>query len=165
MSMFYLGLGSNQGDRLNNLAKAVSELGNCGEVQELSSIYETVAKFKEDQPKFLNMVCSIESELAAVELFEAVKSIEQLLGRVATERNGPRVIDIDLLFCPDESFEDENLKLPHRGLAERAFVLVPFAEIAPQVFIESKSVAEMLAQLDQKLVQEVEVFRKELPRL
>jgi 2-amino-4-hydroxy-6-hydroxymethyldihydropteridine diphosphokinase len=161
MSIFYLGLGSNQGDRKANLDNALKALGACGAVGSASSIYETEPKYDSDQPKFLNMVCELDSELVAIELFEAVKTIEQELGRVPTHKNGPRVIDIDLLFSADEEYSDEVLQVPHPKFSERAFVLVPFAEMAPLVFIPqlSSTVQELLSKLDKSLIAEVQAIK------
>ena len=161
MSIFYLGLGSNLGDRHSNLKEAVKALSSCGEIKLLSSVYETEPKYYCEQAKFLNMVCELESDLAAIELFEAVKTIELELGRIATHQNGPRLIDIDLLFSPDEEYSDEKLQIPHLRLAERAFVLVPFAEIAASLYIPqlAGSIQSLLMKLDQNLINEVQIIK------
>lgn len=163
MSSFYLGIGSNQGDRLNNIKSALTALADCGDITAISSVYETEPKYEVKQPKFLNLVCLIDSELAAIELFEAVKMIEQQIGRLETYKNGPRIIDIDLLYSPEETYSDEILKIPHAKLAERAFVLVPFAEIAPSLNLSNLgcTVAKALSALDKKLLDEVSLYSKE----
>lgn len=161
MSTFFLGLGSNQGDRFENLKKAIEALQACGEVKQTSSVYETAPKYESNQPKFLNLVCELDSELAAVELVDAVKVIEQELGRVKTYPNGPRIIDIDLLYSPNESFSDSNLQLPHLRIEERAFVLIPWAEISPTLRLEhlSATVTELSNRLGEDLKSEVIIYK------
>src|SRR5689334_8064880 len=129
----YLGLGSNQGDRRGNLAAALQHLREVINIQAISSVYETEPIGYLDQPRFLNMVCSGKTWLPAEELLTYVKAIEVTLGRQPTFRNGPRAIDIDILLYDDIQLEQENLVIPHPRMTERAFVLVPLAEIAPDV--------------------------------
>jgi 2-amino-4-hydroxy-6-hydroxymethyldihydropteridine diphosphokinase len=165
MSIFYLGLGSNQEDPKLNLSKALVALESCGQLLSVSSVYETEPKYEVSQAKFLNMACAIDTELAAIELFEAVKTIEQELGRITTYKNGPRVIDIDILFSEDESYNDESLQIPHSRLAERAFVLVPLNEIAANIEIPSLGkISDLLASLDSHLLSEVRLLSKETYR-
>lgn len=159
MSIFYLGIGSNQGERHQNLKNAIVALQDCGDLLITSSIYETDPMYETSQDKFLNMACVIETKLAAVELFEAVKTIEQQLGRVETFKNGPRVIDIDLLCSDEETYSDANLQIPHPRLVERAFVLVPLFEIAPDLEISSfGKISDLLLRLKPNELQEVKLF-------
>jgi 2-amino-4-hydroxy-6-hydroxymethyldihydropteridine diphosphokinase len=129
--MSFLGLGSNLGDRLQHLQVAVGLLREQVEVLRLSSVYDTAPMLVSDQPRFLNMVCSATTASSPEKLLTQLKLIESKLGRVPGPRYGPRVIDIDLLLYDELIFASPALMVPHPRLLERAFVLVPLAEIAP----------------------------------
>jgi 2-amino-4-hydroxy-6-hydroxymethyldihydropteridine diphosphokinase len=142
----YLGLGSNHGDREGNLQKALSLLCRQGRLTALSSVYETEPWGYTSQPLFLNAVCAMETRMGAEELLELAQSVERELGRVATFRYGPRTLDVDILFYGDEVMEKAHLQIPHPGIPNRAFILVPFVEIAPDMIHPTvkKSIAELL---------------------
>jgi len=127
----FIALGSNLGDRQANLQAAIQALPPAVRVQRTSPIYETEPWGYREQPDFLNMVLQGETELSPSELIASLKKMEALLGRQATFKNGPRVIDLDLLFYDDLVLENAGLTIPHPGMAERAFVLVPLADLAP----------------------------------
>lgn len=127
----YLALGSNLGDRRGSLAMALQMLREHIDITEVSSIYETEPVGYLDQPLFLNIVCAGKTELSAPDLLAFAKGIEELIGRQPTFRNGPRPIDIDIIFYNDLRITQEHLTVPHPRMAERAFVLIPLAEIAP----------------------------------
>lgn len=129
----YLALGSNLGDRRGSLAIALQMLREHIEITEVSSIYETEPVGYLDQPRFLNIVCTGKTELSAPDLLTFSKEIERLIGRQPTFRNGPRPIDIDIIFYDDLHIMQEHLTIPHPRMAERAFVLAPLAEIAPEL--------------------------------
>jgi len=129
----YLGLGSNLGNRKNNLEEAIRQIGEFAAIKKASSIYETEPWGLKDQPKFLNQVIFVVSILGANELLSRLKKIEQQMGRKKSVRFGPRLIDLDILFYDDLIMKTDNLTIPHPYLAERAFVLVPLAEIAPKL--------------------------------
>lgn len=130
----YLSLGSNLGDRLGYLTQAVRKLNTGGTtVTKVSSVYETAPWGKLDQPAFLNIAAAVETELAATELLHHVLQVEKDLGRVRIERWGPRTVDIDILLYGTETIQTLELELPHPRMAERAFVLVPLLEIAPEL--------------------------------
>ena len=133
MATSYLGLGSNLGDRKQNLAKALELLSPETTVEKLSSIYETEPVGYEQQPLFLNAVCRISTELNPRQLLRLANKIEAKLGRMPSFPNAPRPIDIDILLYDNEVFGSKELTVPHPRLAERAFVLVPLAEIAPDL--------------------------------
>lgn len=125
----YVGLGANLGDAGANVARAQDALAELGTVTRRSSLYRTRPWGKTDQPWFVNAAARLETTLDPRDLLLALKRIERRLGRVETERWGPRVIDLDLLAYDDLCVDQPGLRLPHRHLGERAFVLVPLAEI------------------------------------
>lgn len=129
----YLGLGGNLGDRQGNLLQALQYLKGRLDVVALSSFYETEPVGYADQPRFLNAVCEVLTDLEPKALLGLAKWIEQRMGRMPTFRNGPRPIDVDLLLYDDLVLDDEELTIPHPRMHERAFVLVPLAEIAPDL--------------------------------
>lgn len=128
----FVGLGSNVGDRLENLRRAVGELRNEVDVVRSSGVYDT-DPIGPPQPNFLNAVVEVHTSLGARELLAALKSIEGGLGRSGGERWGPREIDLDLLLYGDVEVDEPDLRVPHPEMWERAFVLVPLAEIAPEL--------------------------------
>jgi 2-amino-4-hydroxy-6-hydroxymethyldihydropteridine diphosphokinase len=149
----YLGLGSNLGDRADNLRKALSVLDETDGITVItvSSCYETEPVGPvSDQDDFYNAVAEIETTLSPREVIACIKSVERQLGRVQGERWGPRVIDIDILLWNNSVLEGEGLTIPHPEMTTRAFVLTPLAEIAPDVVhpVARKSVAELASQLD-----------------
>jgi 2-amino-4-hydroxy-6-hydroxymethyldihydropteridine diphosphokinase len=126
----YLGLGSNVGDRLANLTRAVEELGERGaRVRRSSRVYETDPVGGPEQPDFLNAVVEVATDLQPHELLEVCLAVETDLGRVRGEKWGPRTIDIDLLAYGDRSVGEPDLEVPHPRMHERAFVLVPLLEL------------------------------------
>jgi 2-amino-4-hydroxy-6-hydroxymethyldihydropteridine diphosphokinase len=129
VSRAYIGVGSNLGDPIANVRDAIAALGEIGSVERTSSLYRTKPWGKTDQPDFINAVASIETGLHPRALLGALKEIEGRLGRVPAERWGPRAIDLDLLSYDDLRVEEEALTIPHARMLERAFVLVPLAEI------------------------------------
>lgn len=129
----YLGLGSNLGDKIANLAEAVRRLSEFGRVDAVSSLYRTEPVGFADQDWFLNAALCLRTALSPRALLEAALAIEHQMGRVRTVKNGPRLIDIDLLLFGSQTFDEPGLRLPHPRLHERLFVLAPLAEIAPQV--------------------------------
>jgi 2-amino-4-hydroxy-6-hydroxymethyldihydropteridine diphosphokinase len=130
----FVGLGSNVGDRLANLRAAVDALRTDGEIRFIrgSSVYET-DPVGPAQPDFLNAVLEIDTDLSALEILRRLKAIEERLGRLPRERWGPREIDLDLLVYGDRALDEEDVRVPHPEIANRAFVLVPLDEIAPDL--------------------------------
>jgi len=131
----YLALGSNLGDRERNLSAALRRLEPLVRIEAVSSLYETDPVGPQDQPAYLNAVCRATTGLQPRALLRHLQAVEYELGRrgAAHERWGPRPIDIDLLFYGDAMIDDGELRVPHPELANRAFVLVPLAEIAPEL--------------------------------
>jgi 2-amino-4-hydroxy-6-hydroxymethyldihydropteridine diphosphokinase len=127
----YLALGSNLGDRRATLAAAVERLREQVTIEALSSVYETEPAYVTDQPRFLNAALRGRTALTPAALLAFAKRIERDLGRATGPRNGPRVVDIDLLLYGDQTIDTPELSVPHPRMAERPFVLTPLAEIAP----------------------------------
>ncbi|HKA48276.1 MAG TPA: 2-amino-4-hydroxy-6-hydroxymethyldihydropteridine diphosphokinase [Candidatus Dormibacteraeota bacterium] len=134
MTLAYLGLGSNLGDRERNLAEARRLLPRFGAtVLRQSGIYETEPFGVTAQPRFLNQVVEVEWSQGPRELLEAVKAVESEVGRTPTYRWGPREIDVDILLFGRERVDEPDLVIPHPGLFEREFVLRPLAELRPDL--------------------------------
>ena len=142
----YLALGSNLGDRSENLKQAVAALTPQMDVKAESHIYETPPWGYEDQPRFLNQVLKTQTYLQPEQLLKHIKRLEVALGRKATFPNGPRVIDIDILMYDELVLNTSILTLPHPHMHERGFVLLPMMDIAPDLVhpLSGKSVREML---------------------
>jgi 2-amino-4-hydroxy-6-hydroxymethyldihydropteridine diphosphokinase len=143
----YLLLGSNMGDRQVALDRAVRRIGTkAGEIAALSSVYETEPWGITDQREFLNQTIAITPKLSPFHLLEALLAIEGEMGRVRHEKYGPRLIDIDILLYGNEVIQTESLKVPHPGIPERRFVLMPLAEIAPGLVhpVLRKTITELL---------------------
>lgn len=131
----FLSLGSNQGDSLDNLLQGIIALAGSGiTIDRISSIYQTEPVGFTDQDDFLNLVVKGATSLSSLELLQTCQTIEQQFKRVRTQRWGPRTLDIDILFYGTEQIESAELTIPHPRLHERAFVLVPLREIAPDKF-------------------------------
>ena len=150
MTRVYIALGTNMGNRWQNLSRAIEGLREMVRIDQVSSVYETAPWGYTDQPDFLNAVLSGETDLAPNALLDALKALEEALGRTPTVRYGPRLIDLDILFYDDVCVESERLTLPHPRLHERAFVLVPLADIAPDLRHPclGKRVRELLTGVD-----------------
>ncbi len=140
----YLGLGSNLGNRQENLDQALKLLAQRMRLGKVSSIYDTEPIGNVNQPRFLNMACEAFTRLSPEGLLALVKGIEQKMGRYS--RSGePRIIDIDVLLFGDKVVNTRDLIIPHPQIAERSFVLVPLSEIAPDVVhpVTKKTIKEM----------------------
>jgi len=145
-----IGLGSNVGDREGNLRRAVSAIKALSRLVAVSSVYETEPMYREDQAWFLNCVVVVETDLEPRALLAWLKDTETEMGRDRhAARNAPRVIDMDILFYGERVVSEPSLRVPHPGVAERAFVLVPLNEVRPLLVhpVLRKSVGELLREL------------------
>lgn len=143
----FLLLGSNQGNCIENLKKARHHISNsAGKVIAFSSIYKTAAWGKLDQPDFYNQILSIETALNPHQLLTEVLSVERQIGRKRDQKWGPRIIDIDILFYGNTILNDPTLTIPHPGIPNRNFVLVPLNELASGLIHPSlnKSIEQLL---------------------
>ncbi len=145
MERAYVALGSNLGDRARQLERAIEALGELGLVVARSGFHDTAPEGHREQPRFLNAAVALDTELAPEELLARVKELETRLGRTPTFRNGPREIDLDLLFYGDHVIETPTLVVPHPRLHVRLFVLEPLAQIASDLVhpVCGLSVAEL----------------------
>lgn len=158
MPTVYLSLGSNIDDRQSFLKGAVDKLRNKIDDISLSSVYETEPWGNVDQENFLNMCLRGETSLTPDALLNFIKSIEKDLGRSHNQKWGPREIDIDILFYDNQVIDSAGLEIPHPHIADRAFVLVPLAEIAPDFIhpILIKAVEELVGAVDGSSVKVIE---------
>lgn len=147
MNRAYLLTGGNLGDRVENLSAAREFINkHCGTIIKASSIYETEAWGKTDQPSFLNQALEVDTSLTARQLIRRILKVEKLMGRIRDEKYGPRLIDIDILLFNNEKHNYHFLKLPHPEMQNRRFALLPLAEIAPDIIhpVLNKSIKELL---------------------
>lgn len=147
MKTVYLSLGSNIGDRERNLRAALEHLDTAGiRIARVSPVYETEPVDLTGQRWFLNLVAEVETDLFPVQLLARTQKIERALGRVRTVPKGPRTIDIDILLYGNVVVNSQGLEIPHPRMAERRFVLIPLADLAPDLRhpVTRKTVREML---------------------
>lgn len=149
MVTVYLSLGSNLGNRQDNLDWALNFLSQRLRVEKVSSVYDTEPLGNTDQPRFLNLVCQVSTGLEPMALLALAKGIERKLGRLPHTSNAPRPIDIDILFYGDQVIKTPELVIPHPRLSERAFVLAPLAEVAPNLVhpVNGKTIKELKKEL------------------
>lgn len=145
----YLSLGSNLGDRENNLREAIERIGQIGRVGAVSSLYETEPVEFTEQPEFLNCAAELDTSLTPGQLMKKLLEVEGAMGRQRLQKKGPRIIDIDILLFGDEVVDGPALRIPHPAIQERRFVLEPLAEIAPGLIhpVLKKTIRELLAEL------------------
>ena len=146
----YIGLGGNVGDVFANMQSALNALNSHEKisVRSISNLYKTPPWGIEDQDWFLNACASIETGLSAQKLLRQCLETEKTLKRVRDVRWGPRTIDLDVLIFGEEVIEEDKLQIPHPRMHERAFVLRPMADIAPQLMLRDKTISQWLAEID-----------------
>jgi 2-amino-4-hydroxy-6-hydroxymethyldihydropteridine diphosphokinase len=148
----YIALGSNLGDRLENFRKVLQRVAPAAAVQRISSVYETEPWGITEQPKFLNMAAEVKTALSPRALLRVLKLLEEKIGRTKEVRNGPRIIDLDLIFFDDVAVSSDELEIPHPRMEGRAFVLGPLSELIPDHVhpLHGGTVTEMLARCDKR---------------
>lgn len=158
----YVSMGSNLGDRLAYLEAALAKLDQhvACHVTQVSPIYQTPAWGKVDQADFLNLVCQVETDLTAQDFLTVCQEIEQDLGRVRKEHWGERTIDLDIIFWDQEIIDEERLQVPHPYVQERAFVLVPMADLDATYVHPTlgQTVSDLLEKLEDS--EEIRLFKK-----
>jgi 2-amino-4-hydroxy-6-hydroxymethyldihydropteridine diphosphokinase len=144
----FIGLGSNLADPKYQVSSAIEQLKQVDKTRfiQSSSLYSSPPMGPQDQPDYVNAVLEIETELSAHGLLDKLQEIERIHGRVRKRHWGERTLDLDLLLFGDVVIDDERLKVPHPGIAERAFVLYPLAEIAPEITIPKLGLVSTLKQ-------------------
>jgi 2-amino-4-hydroxy-6-hydroxymethyldihydropteridine diphosphokinase len=161
MADAYIGFGSNLGDRFSNLAAARDAVEKqAGKISALSAIYDTDPWGPVKQDNYLNHAVCISTAAKPRDLLAVLLEIERALGRDRSkeERYGPRAIDLDILLYGDETINEPDLVIPHPRLGERAFALVPLAEIAPQLVISGMPIRELLGGIDSSGVRRYDPF-------
>ena len=160
--VIYLSLGSNLGDRLTNLRNAITALPPRVQPGIQSSVYETEPWGYSDQPTFLNQIIKADTILDPLDLLAFLKDTEVILGRQETFRFGPRLIDLDIIFYDDLVMETPKLTIPHPRIAERAFVLIPLAEIAPDLYhpVLGRTIQQLKTDVD---ASSIELFQSKKP--
>lgn len=149
MTLAYIGLGSNLGDRASYIQGALEKLAAAPGIQLLrtASLYETAPWGKTDQDWFLNTVAEVASDLSPEELLQTLLEIENTLGRTREVKWGPRTIDLDLLLYGNEKVDLPHLQVPHPRLAERAFVMIPLGELCPEMILTKGPIKELAKEL------------------
>ena len=138
LNSIYLSLGSNMGDKAYNLKTALNKLSQILEIKKISSIYETEPLLHQDQDNFLNIITEVSYSQKAENLLTNIKDIEKKMGREATFRFGPRIIDIDIIFFNCQEINEDNLTIPHKEWKNRLFVIAPLYEILDKKIDQSK---------------------------
>lgn len=148
----FVGVGTNEGNKISNLKNAVKEIDELDEckIEKISSVYETLPFGNQNQENFQNAVLKLKTSLSVIDLFTKLKIIEKKLGRIKREKWGPREIDLDILLYNDLIFSDEIITLPHKGIIYRDFVLVPLIEIEPELVhpVFKRKISEFVPELE-----------------
>ncbi len=156
MTKIYLSLGTNLGDREANLTRALELLSARVRIVKVSSRYKTEPVGYRDQPWFLNLAAVGETDLSPEALLDFTQSVERAMKRVKNFVNGPRIIDVDILLYGDQTIRTDRLVIPHPRMLERAFVLVPLLEVAPDLVIGGRPLREFM-----ELFQGEEIYKND----
>lgn len=148
MNDVYLSIGTNIGEREDNLRRAVRLLAEQVKVETVSAVYETAAVGFTDQADFLNITVHVKTALSPLAMLDVCQAIENELGRVRTVRWGPRVIDLDILLYNNENMNTERLILPHPRMYERAFVLIPLFDVVATQSEQLTKARDIVMQMD-----------------
>ncbi|MHB0922467.1 MAG: 2-amino-4-hydroxy-6-hydroxymethyldihydropteridine diphosphokinase [Bellilinea sp.] len=161
----YLALGTNLGDRMVNLAHALVLLTPHATLRNWSRVYETPPWGYLEQPAFFNMVVEAQTDLDPIDLLARLKFLEEKIGRGKSVRYGPRLIDLDILFYDEIEMRTSRLEIPHPRIAERAFVLIPLAELAPtrKLGPGGQTIADLLTRIDPSGISPVTVRESDSP--
>ncbi len=149
MTIAYIGLGSNLSEPAKQVQQAVTAISNIAhsQIQSVSSVYLSKPMGPQDQDDYINAVLALETQLSAIELLDALQQIENDAGRVRKEnRWGARILDLDIILYGNDVIENERLTVPHYGMKEREFVLLPLAEITEDLYLPSGESVNSLAQ-------------------
>jgi len=160
--LVYIGLGSNLENPLQQIKTAINDLQSLADISviSVSSLYQSPPMGPADQPDYINAVLSLETTLQPHQLLDVLQRVEQRHGRVRKRHWGERTLDLDILLYDKQILDDERLKVPHPGMAERAFVLYPLAEIAPDLDIPGLgSLQQLLLLCPQGELQQVDKIR------
>ena len=156
MNSVYLGLGSNVGNKVENIHKVIENFFNDNRFVNvnISSLYETIPYGEIEQENFINCVINFQTQLSLELLFDLTKNLEKKIGRKKRKTWGPREIDIDILLFGDLIIENEKISIPHKDLLNRDFVLVPLLEVNSELFhpIEKKKIKSFLSKLNDKYI-------------
>lgn len=142
MTITYIGLGSNLGDSKEILTEAVAKLATLGQVK-TSKLYQSPPMGPQDQPDYFNAVVQLDTDLAPLELLDQLQRFEQEAGRVRLRHWGERTLDLDLLLYGDEQIQNERLTVPHVGVLERDFVLLPLLDIDPHLSVQDQKLQDL----------------------
>lgn len=167
MAYIYLGLGSNAGDKERKIQDAVNELGTAFANAKVSPLYQTKPKYQVNQPDFVNAVVKAYTEKTVSEVVHAIQSIEKELGKQKQSKNGPRNIDVDLLFYDQVQSDVDGFTIPHPKIAERAFVLAPLKDVAPHLKhpVLKKSIQRLWDELPEEEKESVRNMDSKLPSI
>ena len=132
MAVVAIALGSNLGEPVENVRKAIGRLRDVGVISAVSRLYRSEPWGEQNQPQFINAVALVDTQLGPRALMDALKKIERDMGRTLTYKWGPRIIDLDIVYYDEISISEPDLKIPHPHFKQRSFVLVPLAEIDPR---------------------------------
>jgi 2-amino-4-hydroxy-6-hydroxymethyldihydropteridine diphosphokinase len=157
VSIAYLGIGTNIGERSANMERALREISRVARITDVSRTYESAPVGHADQPAFHNAAVRVSTSLTALELLRRLKDAEARMGRTPTFTNGPRLIDIDILFFDDAVIDEGVLQIPHPRALQRAFVLRPLLEIAPDLVDprSGRAIADALGDVADQLAEPI----------